>query len=265
MAVGADFHKAGQWIKAHPYATAGGVFVVGAILIYLYYSGGSKTAAGATDNTAAQLAAQVQSENVQAQYGAALAAQQSQQASVEAQVNGAVSVAQLQAQAAATETTAQAALDAQQIASQQTIDLAGIAANQAINLGSLTAQTNLAQINATSATDQTNALVSFLNNQVSQQFGYLNNQVNTSGSISALGITTAGSLQAAADWENFQLAQGLSTAQFNELQGEVAQGQTNEISQENQIIGLGNTAVGLRQAVDSLGFKQPAFSPVNQP
>ncbi len=41
------FHDLSTWVKQHPYATAGAVFAGGAVLIYMYYSGGSTAAAPA--------------------------------------------------------------------------------------------------------------------------------------------------------------------------------------------------------------------------
>lgn len=68
-----EIGKTVDWVKHHPYISAGGVFVIGAVLIYIYYSGGSSTAAAApsSDPTQAELAAQVQLAQIGAQSSAA--------------------------------------------------------------------------------------------------------------------------------------------------------------------------------------------------
>lgn len=90
-----------KWVEAHPFMTAGAVFIGGAVLIYLYYSGGSSASSGETGQDAdyqAGLAAQVQLAQLEAQYGAQTTAANDALQSQADQVNGAVQVAQYQEQ-----------------------------------------------------------------------------------------------------------------------------------------------------------------------
>lgn len=199
-------------IKQHPYVTAGAVFVLGAILIYLYYSGGTTAA---PQNSAAAAAAQeeeaqVQSEAVQAQYGAELQAQQTQANSVADQVNGQVSIAQIQAAAQTATETAQQTAESQEIAAQQTVDLAQIAAEQAVNTGSISASTQQAQIAATEQEDQTSALVGFLNTEVGDQYGVQTDQINQAATTVQQG-----------QYLSYLESTNLSNAEATALQGEV--------------------------------------------
>jgi hypothetical protein len=94
MAVESRIHETVAWVKQHPYATAGVVFIGGAILVYLYFSGGSGPAATSSSGTAqsSYLQAQLVSEATQAQYGAQLGALQAQEQTAAVQVQGAVAV-----------------------------------------------------------------------------------------------------------------------------------------------------------------------------
>jgi hypothetical protein len=94
MAVESRIHETVAWVKQHPYATAGVVFIGGAILVYLYFSGGSGPAAASSSGTAqsSYLQAQLVSEATQAQYGAQLGALQAQEQTAAVQVQGAVAV-----------------------------------------------------------------------------------------------------------------------------------------------------------------------------
>jgi small-conductance mechanosensitive channel len=122
-------------IKKHPVISSIGLFVIGAILIYLYYkSGSSSTAATAANNGATSaaldsnyLAAQAQNNSLQANLEA-----QSQQVAAAAnaatqQVNGAVSINTSNNQAA--------------------IDLASIASGAQAQIASLQAQLGTTQSN----------------------------------------------------------------------------------------------------------------------
>ncbi len=89
----ASLHDSVVWVRHHPYATAGAVFIGGAILIYLYYSGGSAQAAPAAGSPQSDyLMAQLQSEATQAQYGAQLGAIAAQEQTAAVQVQGAVAI-----------------------------------------------------------------------------------------------------------------------------------------------------------------------------
>lgn len=111
--------NAWEWMKEHPYATAGIVFVIGIIFVMLFFRGGSSAP---VDNTAAQVAA---AQATAAQSGNELAALQAQlQASGNATNAGvatnandnasAITVATIQAQSAENQATiaAKAASDA---------------------------------------------------------------------------------------------------------------------------------------------------------
>jgi hypothetical protein len=118
-------------IKAHPYVTAGIVFIGGAIIIYAYYSGGSTTPAASGANPyAAEQQAALSQEAIQAQAAAQNNAINSQAQSVANQVNGAVSIAGIASQ------TSLAAIGAG-----QTVDLAAIGAQTALGLGTIAAGT----------------------------------------------------------------------------------------------------------------------------
>lgn len=151
------------WIKRHPYATAGAVFVGGAILVYLYYGGSAAPAAAPqVDPTAAYL----QSEATQAQYGAQVAGQQAALQASANQVNGQVQIANIAG-----------GIQQQSIAVAGTVALAGIGAQRDVQLAGIAGQEDIAQINANAATAQTSALVGFLTNETNQQYGYLNNML----------------------------------------------------------------------------------------
>lgn len=143
------------WVEKHPYVTAGAVFIVGAILIYLYYSGGQSSGQSTQDQGAASdqslLQAQLQSEAIQAQAAAAQSAQQSQLAASTAAINGQVTVQTTQANDAL-----QAALDADK--TQATLasitagtNQAGIAAQKDVSLAGINAQDVLAALNSKTA------------------------------------------------------------------------------------------------------------------
>ena len=140
---------AGVWskIKAHPYVTSGAVFVFGAILVYWYYSGGT-TAAGPVDDTAANDAAEVQSEAVQAQYAAQLSAQSTAAQSVANQINGQLALGSIVAGVSSQAITTQGSIDLAQINQQASVDLASIAAGSIVALGSLQTIGQLASITA---------------------------------------------------------------------------------------------------------------------
>lgn len=120
------------WVKRHPYATGGIVFVVGFIILILLskQSGG---ASGASTDNSAGLAAQVQSEAIAAQAAAQQQQLSAAAAAQTAQVNGAVSVNQSNNQAA--------------------VDIATIQANSANQIASLEAALGTTQSNNQTTTN----------------------------------------------------------------------------------------------------------------
>jgi hypothetical protein len=205
----------GSWIEQHPYATAGIVFVSGAILIYLYYSGGSAPQQASGDATSAQyLQAQLQSEDIQAQLSANLGAQQAQEQSVATQVNGQVSIAQLQAGVANQQTAATQAVDLSQIAASKAVNLSQISAAQAVNLAQISAQTT-----------QSGQLYGYLNNQAELQ--YANNQ----------------------NWISAFASAFLSNQQYNALEGQLGTQGSQLTNLSGALSGLSGTVSGLSGTV----------------
>jgi hypothetical protein len=134
------FQETAALVKRHPYATAGAVFVGGAVLVYVYYSSGSATPAPAAD--AAQLdfiKAQLISESTQAQYGAQLGALQSQEKNVATQVQGAVAIDSNRNAAQVSIATLLASVQKQQLDTAKVVDLSQIAATQALGLAQTSA------------------------------------------------------------------------------------------------------------------------------
>lgn len=111
-------------IKGHPYITAGVVFIVGAVIIYAYYSTPTPVATQQADPNAGLASV----EATQAQLAAVRAAADSANQSSANQVNGAVDIANIAGTAYAGS-----------IAAGTSVDLAVIDANKAIALGTLAA------------------------------------------------------------------------------------------------------------------------------
>ena len=93
--------KVVDWVKKHPYVTAGAVFVGGAILIYLYYDSGSSSGAAqpaaSGDNTAADLLnSELQAEAASNANNASLTALQDQLAAQQDSISGQISLASIQ-------------------------------------------------------------------------------------------------------------------------------------------------------------------------
>jgi hypothetical protein len=137
----AGFQKVKVWVEKHPFVTAGAVFVIGAVLIYLYYSGGSSAAQPAqqTSPLDAELQLQLQQQALAAQYGAQSGAQQT--------------AAQISAQQGADQLSAVQSNNATQLGIAQlgaTVSQAGITAQQQVQDAGIAAQTILGtQANAT--------------------------------------------------------------------------------------------------------------------
>jgi hypothetical protein len=152
MAVESKFHETVAWIKGHPYATAGAVFIGGAILVYLYYSGGTGTSATPANTTQSDyLKAQLVSEATQAQYGAQLGALQAQEQGVATQVQGAVAI---DANRNAASVTIAGLNDA--VLNQRTAGAVSIAGLQSSSINQQTSASlaaTLAQIGATKTVD----------------------------------------------------------------------------------------------------------------
>jgi hypothetical protein len=140
----ASLSSAVAWVKQHPYITSAAVFGVGAVIIYLYYSGSGSSApaqgASTADPYAAEEQAQLQQEALQAQLAAQVSSQQTaaqiastqygdQLAAVQSTNATNLGVATLNAQ------TTQAGISAQQAIQQQ-----GIAAQ--VQLGTVSAAEN---------------------------------------------------------------------------------------------------------------------------
>lgn len=161
MAAG-TFADSWKWIKSHPYIVAAIVFVGGAVLIYIYYSG-SGTAAAATSATDPN-ADLLNQEAIQAQYSAALSSQQTelQAASIAA---GTTTAAIAAGQSIASQSiSAVSTLGLAQIGAQSTVDLASIGAGESVALGSIAA-----------SVDNSALMYGYLNNAVDQQYGFLDN------------------------------------------------------------------------------------------
>jgi hypothetical protein len=137
------------WVKHHPYLTAGAVFVGGAILVYLYYSGGTPAAsAGGGGQSIDYLSAQLQSEVIQAQLGAKLGTIQAQEQAVAVQVQGAVAIdssrnqtqlgiAGLQADVLLARNTSAQILDLAHTESARTLDLAHTESGRTLGLAQI--------------------------------------------------------------------------------------------------------------------------------
>jgi hypothetical protein len=175
---GGTLHAAEHWVERHPYATAGIVFAAGAILIYLYYSGGSSTGGSSADaDFQAQLQAQTQQEAIQAQYAAQASAQGTQASIAAGQVNGAVQVAQLEYGAS----TTQAQLAA-------TTSQAGIAAQESVENAGISEQGTLAGIQATEATNINASNNATTQTQLNDQASYLNQVLAANYNEDYLGV-----------------------------------------------------------------------------
>lgn len=210
MAVTGELKHVWTEIKAHPYVSSGIVFVVGAVLVYLYFGGSSSAApAGGVDTSAA--AAQVQSEAVQAQYAASLSAQQNQLQAVATQVNGQVTVAQLGAATQDLAITQGAAVASQSIAAVQSLGLGSIAAQQTLGLASIGAGQTVALGSLAAQVDQQKLLFDYLNNQVTQQYGFLNNQVNQGATIAQDQIAA-----------NLLASEFLNNNEFTTIEGQIS-------------------------------------------
>jgi hypothetical protein len=122
------FGESVAWVRAHPYTSAGVVFIGGAVLVYIYYSSGSKAAAAADTTQSDYLKAQLTSEATQAQYGAQLQALHSQEQTAAAQVQGAVAIDANRNAAAVSIATLQSTTGIAQLRTVESIDLAQIGA-----------------------------------------------------------------------------------------------------------------------------------------
>lgn len=141
-------------IKKHPYIASGVVFLGGAFLIYLYYSGSSSSSSSSTAGSgnaySSYLAAQLQSEQLNGQLAAQTAQITAAANAQTQQVNGAVAVntandqaqvdiATIQANATSQIAALQAQLGTTQSNNAATVQVAGInAQTQQVQIGSNT-------------------------------------------------------------------------------------------------------------------------------
>jgi len=215
------FSRWGHWIKEHPYATAGVVFIGGAILIYLYYADSGQQTAQSGGATTDYLTAQLQSEAIQAQLSAQLSSQQMQEQSVATQVGGQVQIAQLAAGVQNQQTAAGQAVDLANISAGKDVSLANIGAQQAVDLAQIKGQVDMS----------------------GQLYGYLNNQATLQYATNA-------------NWIQAFSSAFLSNEQYNALEGQL--GTTNQaVAATNQAVaGLGTTIGGLSSSVGTLQSAQ---------
>jgi Domain of unknown function (DUF4214) len=165
--------RAWDAIKPHPYLIGLGVFGLGLLLLFLFRSSSSSSSAvsqgGTIDPTAyaqAQLASQ-----------AALNQQATQLQIAQAQIGGAESIANLEAQAGAGTIAAQESIDLAAILAGSGIQSQSIAAATTLGLAGISGQIDLANIAATAQATQTQDLLNVISNQTSAQYSYLNNQL----------------------------------------------------------------------------------------
>jgi hypothetical protein len=180
---GGELHKGLGWVKKHPYATAGAVFVGGAILIYLYYDSGSSGAAQpqqatGTDDTAALLNSELQAEAASNANNASLTALQDQLAAQQDSIAGNISLASIQGSTD---------LQLASINAQTLTDSINAAAGVATITGAQNLSLGLASIGALDFQTATESAdfdtSSYLNavtnqNQTNQLFNYLNTAGN---------------------------------------------------------------------------------------
>ena len=147
------------FVKKHPVLVAGGVFAVGAVVVVAMTSGGAAAAPAATSTAGSgsggYMQAQLQSEAIQAQQSAA-----TQQATLAAnaatsQINGQVSVAQLQAQQQIDENNSNNSTAQAIAALQAALGTTQSNNSTSVSLAGISAQTQQTQIAATAATKQT--------------------------------------------------------------------------------------------------------------
>jgi hypothetical protein len=194
-----SFATAKGWVEKHPYATGAIVFVVGGIIIYSYaYGGGGSTAPAATGAAsvagtggyAAELAAELQSEQASAAQQTSLTALSDELAANQDSINGQVSIASitgntdfqlasLNAQTLQDSINVAGGVSSLGIMNTTSIDLASIAAAASIaglqigstNLqDSLTAFTNVTNdyLNTVGEFDNTALLTGALTNETNQ-------------------------------------------------------------------------------------------------
>jgi hypothetical protein len=199
---GGTLGKGWQWVKKHPVGSSVALFVGGAVILYLYYSGRStapaQSAAQPVDDTSSYLAAQLQSEQLQAQQASQLAQVQAAANAQASQVNGAVAVntqndqaaidiAGLNASSANQIASLEAALGTTQSNNQAATDQLNISTSGQVQLGSINASTQQAQIASQTqlglGQQQTSVINNLLNDvfaQPSDYQGSFNNPTNTS-------------------------------------------------------------------------------------
>lgn len=153
------FHKIIEFVKAHPYGIAAGVFGVGILYLILHRSSG-----GSTDSTAADLSAEAQLQQAGAEYQAQMGAQQTQQQQISA---------------------------AQDVANEQTaasVQNSTINANQNVDIAQLTAQTS--QLTA-ALSAQTTTAVSTLQAQVADAQTAASVSINQNNNQALVAVATA--------------------------------------------------------------------------
>lgn len=191
-----SFHDISGWIKEHPYATAGAVFVGGAVVIYLYYSSGSTPAPQASSSVAgagyagtggygSMLSAELQAEAANNAQQVSLTALQDQLQAQNNSVNGAVSIASIQSGAALAADSITAGVDMASIGAWQSVQSQGIAAGVTTTLANINSgtQLGLASIGAANFSTAVSGAEYAANvyqnmNTTDQLFNYLGNQAS---------------------------------------------------------------------------------------
>ncbi len=185
------FHELEDWIKQHPYETAGAVFVGGAVLIYMYYSHSAAAPAAAPSvsvaGAGAGYGAYLQSMLAQEQAANQAAAQsqmlQDQLAAQTASINGAVSVASMKYNTDLQLASIGATTTQDSIAALAGIQKQQISSNLITNLQSITAQNYANSLDYTKFVDQnyTTAWMTANNNQT--QLAEFNTQAGITNAL----------------------------------------------------------------------------------
>lgn len=234
MAEGGKIGDAVKWVEKHPYATAGGVFVLGAIVIYIYYSGGSTTPAPqqAAGSDTSLLQAELASNAQNAQLSAATTQAQLQASTAGQAINGQVQLGSIQVQGSVDIAGLESTTQSQEIAANESVSLAQILASENVQEAGLNVsyQTQLANDQASEAT--TNALVGYLNNSINDQYSYLNNQVNSAETVDLAQL-------------GLEAETLLSNTEYTQIENQVG-------TIENQVVNTGSASAGVESSLASL-------------
>src|SRR5882757_5243962 len=156
-------------VKRHPYVSGGVVFVLGALLIYWYFSGTK------TQPQAPQAAGpSIPNEAAAAQYAASLAATNSAERAAANQVSGALTISAGQEATKQQAITQGGSVQVAGIDATQAINLAQIAATKDIDLAAIAGTIDLANISSKANALTYGKLYDYLNTQITQQYSYLN-------------------------------------------------------------------------------------------